>query len=743
VTTGLGWPTLKSTPYSRPLAFLVIQVPEIPGQGKGGPTRQGPKHKPASRSTNRADGRGPELSAPVSGAHPQGSSIPAGVDVSAAKGKKKSVKGGFEACKNPFFEYLWKGHESLRGFAGNSLPVSRAVCNAMERWLKDNPKEADMRCLSMATLAYTRDAYDLRVGGPLERGVPATLKGKIDECMSLCAVHGWAFSFYVLEEVNGYYSLQRSESRIRDGICVVHILLIPGPNGSSHAVPIPSPNMQFRAKVIPAVSQRNIDRTTTFDEVIGPESPGMPLPAAKTLLEVPPSGKDVATGSPTTGSSPVAGVEPPPTAAPLPVAQTLLEVPPSGKDAATGSPTTGSSPVAGDEPPPTTTTSVQTDTEVVDQQLEEIDAEVLLALGRVTQEDFVELDSSSIVSEIASSLFAVGTPEWSMSAVEQKADYPKYAGLYPPFKGAHWLFGWDPKYGKEASLSSSLLGMVYRPDICSATERMVSKFGATVLYYGPPEVRFRKYFPTTEGKERCFAVGDCVRVNNVTYTAVEVHKWGQSLIRLVRTEAGLLALLFPDTPCASGISLFNGEKPVKIFTPPVAINAAMATQAQWTMEVLTTKDPVNLAVMNRMRQVVGGLEDPSSAPSADVAADYVRDLRRYYPDIVDVTGPFEWGYCYSCGAKPKGKLAGRVCKECLSKNSDLGRMVEGGYHICSPAAPIRYPGVVCTRTRHPRLKSGVQTCATAGNFPVAPTESRQSCLPNHQAALDLGLVGSA
>lgn len=702
MTTGLGWPTLKSTPYSRPLAFSFGKVPEIPGQGKGGPTRQGPKHKPASRSTNRADGRGTEHTAPVPGAHPQGSSIPVGVDVSAAKGRKKSVKGGFEACKNPFFEYLWKGHESLRGFAGNSMPVSRAVCNAMERWLKDNPKEADMRCLSMATLAYTRDAYDLRVGGPLERGVPATLKGKIDECMSLCAGHGWAFSFYVLEEVNGYYSLQRSESRIRDGICVVHILLIPGPNGSSHAVPIPSPDMQFRAKVIPAVSQRNSDRATTFDEVVGPESPGT-LPSA---------------------------------------AVALIEAPPSGKDVATGSPTTGSRPVAGDEPPPTATASVQTDLKAADQPLEEIDAEELLALGTLTDEDFVELDSGSIVSEIASSLFAVGTPEWSMSAVEQKADYPRYAGLYPPFKGAHWLFGWDPKYGKEASLSSSLLGMVYRPDICSATERMVSKFGASVLYYGPPEVRFRKYFPTTEGKERCFAVGDCVRVNNITYTAVEVHKWGQSLIRLVRTEAGLLALLFPDTPCASGISLFNGEKPVKIFTPPVAINAAMATQAQWTMEVLTTKDPVNLAVMNRMRQVVGGLEDPSSAPSADVAADYVRDLRRYYPDIVDVTGPFDWGYCYSCGAKPKGKLAGRVCKECLSKNSDLGRMVEGGYHICSPAAPIRYPGVVCTRTRHPRLKSGVQTCATAGNFPVAPTESRRSCLPNHQAALDLGLVGS-
>lgn len=297
-----------------------------------------------------------------------------------------------------------------------------------------------------------------------------------------------------------------------------------------------------------------------------------------------------------------------------------------------------------------------------------------------------------------------------------------YAGAYPPPAGCQWIHGWMPQFGRPFTFWTKVNELFAQPQVASATRRMVEQYGTSVLYlpYTGPTLEGR-YLAFGTRREEVFAAGDVIECGSARYVAETRRIRGQTLLRLCLVEGTLLDLV-PRSVSAGGFRLtLRGTKVTGIHKPVTGYTQRDLNSAAWAATVMTSSDAVTTAILTRWKQKVSADDYADGTMKAHTARELAEIIRSLYPEVKDIKGAFGWGYCYSCGSAGNGRMKGRICKACSGRNSDLGRLIAQGESTCSAAAPIRYPGVVWTPSRHPPLKSGVNSVATTGNFPVAPT----------------------
>jgi hypothetical protein len=164
--------------------------------------------------------------------------------------------------------------------------------------------------------------------------------------------------------------------------------------------------------------------------------------------------------------------------------------------------------------------------------------------------------------------------------------------------------------------------------------------------------------------------------------------------------------------CVSRTGLIDMIKEVEsVRTEKPAIPMELRERAEFALTMGTCDDPLLISSYRAALNVAA--RDGFSRASCNEYKRYLRQQRSRYPASRQVAGRYGWGYCYSCGAERPGRFRGRMCPSCtFKKPAGLAYLVSEGMEVCSDVAPVVYPGVVNTSTRHPPLKSGVMTTAT-------------------------------
>lgn len=322
----------------------------------------------------------------------------------------------------------------------------------------------------------------------------------------------------------------------------------------------------------------------------------------------------------------------------------------------------------------------------------------------------------------------------------------RYYGPFLPDENWRWYGGWwasatPAKFGIPMPsvmrmMEWTLNPFAPKPNLAAATLDCARKFGTKVLYL-PYHPGASGPWPVAEGKRvvtdgvrktSYFAEGDVVTLGSTEYSVVRtsmatptgqlpvlqlvdsMNVWFDGVGRWIRRAAGLVL----PVDCARVSSVALSGEPV--------VQSRDKASAQWIATVQTEKDPVKLAVLQRARQfAAASAYDREVCSGPEEVRRYVDALTDCYPKAVVSAGTIG---CFSCGKGGPGTFPGKLCKSCgKGKNSVEGNLVAEGYKICSLAAPVQYPGVVNTATRHPPLKLGSETIATGRNFRSAP-ESR-------------------
>ncbi len=314
---------------------------------------------------------------------------------------------------------------------------------------------------------------------------------------------------------------------------------------------------------------------------------------------------------------------------------------------------------------------------------------------------------------------------------------PSYRGIQapPPDLGTvRWRGGWFPSQCPESpSLFSPLVeNQLFSVDYASATLDNFHLFGTAPLY---SEVRFEGGLQqagrrtVTDGQKSVefFTAGDVLHVGSSAWSVQRVvDGW-------VRVTAATLGAYWRESVPFS-LMMRNPKVQAKL----IALDAETRAKAIWQLVCNTNTDATETAMLTRMRG--DAAQRQYTGADAESSADLVRVLASRYRSAGNVAGPYAWGYCYSCGKPLRGKMQQRIC--CKGKNSDCARLVADGEKVTSHAAPIRYPGVVWTKSRHPPLKKGVQTVATERNFHM-PRRGSRIFLPHHHATVRDSVVSGS
>jgi hypothetical protein len=288
-----------------------------------------------------------------------------------------------------------------------------------------------------------------------------------------------------------------------------------------------------------------------------------------------------------------------------------------------------------------------------------------------------------------------------------------YVGIQPPPKGiaADWLGGWFPgQCPREPSLVLGAISMLLTtPDLASATLDNFVRYGPSVEYV---DVRFENGLQqalrrtVTDGATTAefFTAGDTIQVRQDSWVVKRV-----SVDRLQVVPVGLAAAY---TRSWTWMSWSRGS--AKIHPCAAQLSQESLSKAVWSVAVLESTDPVQTSVLTRMRadEAASGYKGADAESSADL----VRVVVKQYRKVGNVSGPYGWGYCYSCGGGLGNRAKQRICEKCNHRNTQLGRMIAEGCKVTSTACPVMYPGVVWTKSRHPGLKKGVRTVATGKVF---------------------------
>lgn len=301
----------------------------------------------------------------------------------------------------------------------------------------------------------------------------------------------------------------------------------------------------------------------------------------------------------------------------------------------------------------------------------------------------------------------------------EEAPCEKLPGLhseFPPlFAGLRWVSGWWAMALKEHPIDS--LGFLEKPKFVMATAESFQRFGPCMsylhhsLFHIPNEVQRIDGDICVHGPHRCRLLnkGDVVVADKISYRCVEVTAIGsmkfealsRGLVRdlMVRATAPLIRWF----PFADSVG--------KVSSKPHSLERELQERINWTVLQEQQKDTVIIAAAQQARNYQASRGYPDSA------MDVMRGIFNTNNGLKDFTGltgvGFSWGDCFSCGKKfPSERLAGRICKDCSKKNTADGQLVADGKRVTSAKAPVCYPGVVNTSSRHPAIKRSVETRAT-------------------------------
>lgn len=279
-----------------------------------------------------------------------------------------------------------------------------------------------------------------------------------------------------------------------------------------------------------------------------------------------------------------------------------------------------------------------------------------------------------------------------------------------------WRSGWWRFPGTEFGCADFFDRWAVAPDIAAATIEMAREWG-TRCYYSKIRatggLRMTRDGEVTDGthKAQTFKEGSVITVRWSEYMAVPAHIRVNGVVievlKLVRTTSGSLV---------STVGVWSriwGKAKLKSYAPKVdwRLDENLTRTMKWQAEAKTAKDPVVTGFVNLLR----GNMDKEAPMDPDGVMPFVNALSECYTKPRDVGGPFEWGYCYGGCSKPRpGCFKGRICLECNAKNTELGEWVANNHRICTMQVPIRYPGVVNSKRKHPSLKKSAKSCAIYG-----------------------------
>ncbi len=301
-----------------------------------------------------------------------------------------------------------------------------------------------------------------------------------------------------------------------------------------------------------------------------------------------------------------------------------------------------------------------------------------------------------------------------------------YEGPFPPPRTWLWKSGWAPTSmrARDCALEARLIPRCVQ--VCSAVASCAGKYRTFVKYLPKPPILHGFWAVRervlTDGDEQYewFQEGDFLDIEGTNYAV----RWDQeepTLLALVCTD-GLLGTALAKTADVlwGSVPFFSPGRSVRVIpgTPP-SFTPEEVSKVQWQTAASTSTTPITTALLSRMRmdQARGGYKG-----SADHGIRLARALEQAFPRVNQVVSANSWnGRCYSCRVPLPGRFPCNMCRDCNGgRNSALGGMVAEGLHVCNPANPVVYPGVVNTRTRHPPLKPGTETHAHGGNFCFAP-----------------------
>lgn len=300
---------------------------------------------------------------------------------------------------------------------------------------------------------------------------------------------------------------------------------------------------------------------------------------------------------------------------------------------------------------------------------------------------------------------------------------PTFIGIHTPPPDLRWVGGWWPSTCPREFCITDLFPQ-FRPDVASATMAMAKKY-LNHVYYLPVDVskplELGRNGVVTDGKMVAipFTEGEVVRAGNSQYRAVPVMQNGVSLLSLMLVETTVIDSVIKTL--RSAIPFVDDAGSVELECRKVPVLKSKNVQcAKWIMEVHTEKDPLKIAVKQKLRQEAAALQYGPGSEDVEDVAQWVNHIRGQYPGVEGVSGRYGWGYCYSCGMELPGTFKQRMCKKCgQGVNTGLADLVAQGQKIVSAAKPIAYPGVVNTKSRHPALKAE-DTFATERNFRLSP-----------------------
>lgn len=307
-----------------------------------------------------------------------------------------------------------------------------------------------------------------------------------------------------------------------------------------------------------------------------------------------------------------------------------------------------------------------------------------------------------------------------------------YGELPPPTADYNWVGGWWSSVAPKA-INLSLFTNVRKPDVCFASLDNARWYADKVSYVfvearSPAwELRDRLI---TDGVEQLqtFKPGDVLDIGKLQYLAVAtVTKYGEEQISLRLARGKFLDRAWKKLTGFTDPYLGSARtaRALQMGAPELPVVAK--TKANWQGVTLTAKEPLPIAMLSLMRQNCAAANyDEEECPAPRDAERFVRSLAKSFATPVGVGGRYAWGYCYSCGASLPGTFKQRLCKSSCAKrvNTSLGNMVAEGLQVCNPVAPIVYPGVVWTKSRHPPLKDGSKTLATEQCFRLSPVALR-------------------
>jgi hypothetical protein len=310
-----------------------------------------------------------------------------------------------------------------------------------------------------------------------------------------------------------------------------------------------------------------------------------------------------------------------------------------------------------------------------------------------------------------------------------------YGALAPRHAGIEWVGGWwvsSAPHWADAGVKQTWRENTCRPHLALATLENLACYADSVLYY--PVYTSDLAFTITQGvltdgheKVHYFTERDALKVSKTTFKARLRMAPGTETpvyqLTKVKTSFGD-SLRFGVRKAVSKVvpvswPVGRGEATMVKLGEPV-VDKTTRMQAEYLNVAGRQTDATRTAIVAKARQ--NAAKDWVKADRAEEVERFTNILTSTMLPATEIRGGYPYGDCFSCGRDFPGKFKQRLCKTCRSSNfTEVGQMIAEGDIVCSTRCPIRYPGIVNTKTRHPPLKPNTGTFASPANFRFSPS----------------------